>query len=96
MDTHILRVVPGGGLNRGSLRTGNDIREDRRQGGGGASSLVYATGHIKDPVPLIEKRRGFRGGSRNSSRGGGRVQVHGNFHILTSKNKTKTTSDGGV
>ena len=25
----------------------------------GMSSLVYATGHIKDPVPLIEKRRGL-------------------------------------
>ena len=25
----------------------------------GMSSLVYATGHIKDPVPLIEKRRGY-------------------------------------
>ena len=24
----------------------------------GMSSLVYATGHIKDPVPLMEKRRG--------------------------------------
>ena len=23
----------------------------------GMPSLVYATGHIKDPVPLIEKRR---------------------------------------
>ena len=27
--------------------------------GHGMSSLVYATGHIKDPVPLIEKRRGL-------------------------------------
>ena len=27
--------------------------------GPGMSSLVYATGHIKDPVPLIEKRRGL-------------------------------------
>ena len=25
----------------------------------GMSSLVYATGHIKDPVPLIEKRRSY-------------------------------------
>ena len=25
----------------------------------GMSSLVYATGHIQDPVPLIEKRRGL-------------------------------------
>ena len=25
----------------------------------GMSSLVYATGHIKDPVPLIAKRRGL-------------------------------------
>ena len=25
----------------------------------GMSSLVYATGHIKEPVPLIEKRRGL-------------------------------------
>ena len=25
----------------------------------GLSSLVYATGNIKDPVPLIEKRRGL-------------------------------------
>ena len=25
----------------------------------GMSSFVYATGHIKDPVPLIKKRRGL-------------------------------------
>ena len=25
----------------------------------GMSSRVYATGHIKDPMPLIEKRRGL-------------------------------------
>ena len=30
----------------------------------GMSSLVYATGHIKDPVPLIEKRRGLSTGGR--------------------------------
>ena len=30
----------------------------------GMSSLVYATGHIKDPVPLIEKRRGLSPGGR--------------------------------
>ena len=30
----------------------------------GVSSLVYATGHIKDPVPLIEKRRGLSPGGR--------------------------------
>ena len=48
-----------------------------------------------------------RGGSRNSLRGGGggsgpeffeggfRVQVRGNFHILTSKKNKKTTSEGG-
>ena len=28
----------------------------------GMSSLVYATGHIKDPVPLIGKRRGLSPG----------------------------------
>ena len=28
------------------------------------SSLVYATGHIKDPVPLIGKRRGLSPGGR--------------------------------
>ena len=28
------------------------------------SSLLYATGHIKDPVPLIEKRRGLSPGGR--------------------------------
>ena len=28
------------------------------------SSLVYATGHIKYPVPLIEKRRGLSPGGR--------------------------------
>ena len=28
------------------------------------SSRVYATGHIKDPVPLIEKRRGLSPGGR--------------------------------
>ena len=49
----------------------------------------------------------YRGGSRNSSRGGSgpeffggggggvRVQVRRNFHILTSKKKRKTTSEGG-
>ena len=30
----------------------------------GMSSLVYATGHIKDPMPLIEKRRGLSPGGR--------------------------------
>ena len=30
----------------------------------GMSSLVYATGHIKDPVPLIEKRKGLSPGGR--------------------------------
>ena len=51
--------------------------------------------------------RGYRGGSRNSLRGGGvlgqnsskggrvRVQVRGNFHILTSKKKRRKTSEGG-
>ena len=28
------------------------------------SIRVYATGHIKDPVPLIEKRRGLSPGGR--------------------------------
>ena len=28
------------------------------------SSFVYATGHIKDPVPLVEKRRGLSPGGR--------------------------------
>ena len=28
------------------------------------SSLVYVTGHIKDPVPLIAKRRGLSPGGR--------------------------------
>ena len=32
----------------------------------GKSSLVYATGHIKDPVPLIAKRRGLSRGGRVS------------------------------
>ena len=32
--------------------------------GFGMSSLVYATGHIKDPVPLIEKSRGLSPGGR--------------------------------
>ena len=48
-----------------------------------------------------------RGGSRNSLRGGGgsgpeffegggaRVQVRGNFHILTSKKQTNKNSEGG-
>ena len=30
----------------------------------GNQSLVYVTGHIKDPVPLIEKRRGLSPGGR--------------------------------
>ena len=33
----------------------------------GMSSLVYATRYIKDPVPLIAKRRGLSPGSRVSS-----------------------------
>ena len=47
-----------------------------------------------------------RGGSRNSLKGGGvlgqnsskggfRVQVRGNFHILTSQKKEEKTSGGG-
>ena len=48
-----------------------------------------------------------RGGSRNSLKGGGgvlgqnslkggfKVQVRGNFHILTCKKKEKPTSEGG-
>ena len=32
--------------------------------GFGMSSLVYATGHIKDPVPLVEKSRGLSPGGR--------------------------------
>ena len=30
----------------------------------GMYSRVYATGHIKDPVPLIKKRRGLSPGGR--------------------------------
>ena len=30
----------------------------------GMSSLVYMTGHIKDPVPLTEKRRGLSPGGQ--------------------------------
>ena len=30
----------------------------------GMSSFVYATGHIKDPVPLIERRSGLSPGGR--------------------------------
>ena len=30
----------------------------------GMSSLVYATGHMKDPVPLLAKRRGLSPGGR--------------------------------
>ena len=32
--------------------------------GFGMSSLFYATGHIKDPVPLVEKSRGLSPGGR--------------------------------
>ena len=32
--------------------------------GFGMSSLVYVTGHIKDPVPLVEKSRGLSPGGR--------------------------------
>ena len=35
------------------------VLRDWLREGPGMSSLVYATGHIKDPVPLIEKRRGL-------------------------------------
>ena len=33
----------------------------------GMPSLVYATGHIKDPVPLIAKRRGLSPGDQSVS-----------------------------
>ena len=41
----------------------------------------------------MNSSRGWGGQGRNSSRGGGRVQVHGNFHILTSK---QNKPGGGV
>ena len=40
------------------------VLRDWESKGVGMSSLVYATGHIKDPVPLIEKRRGLSPGGR--------------------------------
>ena len=59
-------------------------------------------------TPALTNTWGCRGGSRNSLRGGGgsgpeffergggvRVQVRGNFHILTSKKEKKKTSEGG-
>ena len=49
----------------------------------GMYSRVYATGHIKDPVPLIAKRRGL-------SPGGGRFPpgfIHQVIIIITGLNK---------
>ena len=60
-----------------------------------------------DNPPSDKVAWGCRGGSRNSLTGGGvlgqnsskgggvRVQVRGNFHILTSKKTLKKTSEGG-
>ena len=39
---------------------------------------VYATGHIKDPVPLIEKRRGLSPGSQRFSH----IHISHKSHVL--------------
>ena len=46
------------GFTPSAPRLGNQLK------GLGMSSLVYATGHRKDPVPLIDMRRGLSPGGR--------------------------------
>ena len=54
------RCVVGSSPTRGTEHFGfSPVLRDWEIKGLGMSSLVYATGHIKDPVPLIEKRRGL-------------------------------------
>ena len=53
--------VPPAELNISAFST---VLRDWEIKGLGMSSLVYATGHIKDPVPLITKRRGLSPGGR--------------------------------
>ena len=58
--------------------------------------LVYTRKHITYTGADLGILRGGGGFWAGILRGGGdRVQVHGNFHILTSQKKTKKTSGGG-
>ena len=60
--TDVLSVrVPPAELNISAFPT---VLRDWVIKGLGMSSLVYATWHIKDPVPLIDKRRGLSPGGR--------------------------------
>ena len=57
------RCVVGSSPTRGTeLSAFPPVLRDWVIKGLGMSSLVYATGHIKDPVPLIDKRRGLSPG----------------------------------
>ena len=72
-------------------------------------TILLVPGYDLPPTCDYKMHIYYRGGSRNSLTGGGggsgpeffeggggvRVQVRGNFHILTSKKKKKT-SEGGV
>ena len=54
------RCVVGSSPTRGTEHFGfPPVLRDWVNKGLGMSSLAYATGHIKDPVPLIAKRRGL-------------------------------------
>ena len=62
IHTDVLSVrVPPAELNISAFPP---VLRDWKIKGLGMSSLVYATGHIKDPMPLIEKRRGLSPGGR--------------------------------
>ena len=62
LRTHVLSVrVPSSELNISAFPP---VLRDWVIKGLGMSSLIYATGHIKDPVPLIAKRRGLSPGGR--------------------------------
>ena len=63
------------------------------KGGGGGSSTVLYSSSVRGG-----SRNSLRGGGilgQNSSKGGFRVQVRGNFHILTSKKKKKPLKGEG-
>ena len=62
------RCVVGSSSTRGTEHCGfpPSAPRDWVMKGLGMSSLVYATGHIKDPVPRSEKRRGLSLGGRYS------------------------------
>ena len=62
---HSLWAIVGSSPTRGTEHFGfPPVLRDWVIKGLGMSSRVYATGHIKDPVPLIKKGRGLSPGGR--------------------------------